>query len=178
MIIIIAGKIKSGKDTVAKLISKEMDEINKKTVIIQFSSYIKMYAKNILNWNGLEETKPRKFLQDLGQDIRNNISNKFFINRIIDDIKVYSDYMDMIIISDARLPEEIDCIKEKYPNAISIKVERKDFNQNITLTEKNHITEHALDNYNYFDYIIENDGSLNDLNTKVIKILNNIKEKE
>ena len=58
-------------------------------VNLQFSSYIKMYAKEITGWNGSEDNKPRSLLQELGTDIiRKKISEDFFINRIIDDINI------------------------------------------------------------------------------------------
>ncbi|MDE6061553.1 MAG: hypothetical protein K2G00_02185, partial [Duncaniella sp.] len=59
-----------------------------------------MYASEILGWDG-SEPKPRKFLQDLGVTIRENMDMpKMLINRMIDDIKVYSLYYDVVIISD------------------------------------------------------------------------------
>ena len=72
---------------------------------------IKYYAKLISSWDGSEETKPRTLLQQLGTEvIRYQIDNEFFIKRIIDDIKVLSYFCDIITISDARLPEELDLV--------------------------------------------------------------------
>lgn len=178
MIIILAGKIKSGKDTIANMIKEKMEKDNKKVIVIQFSSYIKEYAKKILNWDGKEETKPRKFLQDLGQDIRENINKLFFINRVIDDIKVYSKYSDMVIISDTRLPDEIDYIKKSSPSSIAIKIVRDDNGLTIPTNEKEHYTEIALNDYKNFDYIVDNNGSLEDLDKCIDNLLENIKRKE
>ena len=178
MIIILAGKIKSGKDTIANMIKEKTEKENKKAIIIQFSSYIKEYAKKILDWDGREETKPRKFLQDLGQDVRENINKLFFINRVIDDIKVYSKYVDTIIISDTRLPDEIDYIKKSYPSSIAINVIRNDNGLTLPNSEKEHYTEIALNDYKNYDFIIDNNGSLEDLDKCIDNLLENIKGKE
>lgn len=103
LIVIFSGKARSGKDTAMNIIREKYEEDNKKVINLQFSSYIKEYAKRISNWDGTDETKPRELLQELGTDIiRNKIDKYFFINRIIDDIKVYSYFFDIIMISDAR----------------------------------------------------------------------------
>ena len=146
---------------------------------LQFSSYIKMYAKTIANWDGSDATKPRTLLQELGTDvIRKNIDELFFVDRIIGDIKVYSYYLDVITISDARLPIEIDSLKNTFDKVISINITRPGYESNLDSTEKKHITETALDNYNNFDYEITNDGTLEDLNIKAKEILDEVIKNE
>ena len=74
----ISGKARHGKDTVAGLIEKIYKEKNKSIINLQYSSYIKEYAKKISGWDGSEETKPRTLLQELGTDvIRNKIDSLF-----------------------------------------------------------------------------------------------------
>ena len=174
-IFIISGKANSGKDTTCELINNyvKLKELN--SVNLQFSSYIKMYAKVISGWNGDEDTKPRALLQELGTEIiRNKIDNKFFIKRIIDDIKVYSYYCDVITISDARMPEEIDDIYNYFDNVYRINIRRDNYNNNLLDNEKKHLTETALDGYNNYDYIINNDSSMEALYEKVKKIIDEV----
>lgn len=173
-VFIISGKAKAGKDTAAGFIKDYASMQNLKTINLQFSSYIKMYAKGITNWDGTEENKPRVLLQELGENVRNDIDKYFFINRIIEDIKVYSDYFNIITISDARLPDELDRIKELYPESIKLHIIRPNFNPYKSDLEKNHPTELALDNYQNFEHIIINDGTLEDFRLKVDDILKNI----
>lgn len=40
----------------------------------------------------------------------------------------------------------------------------------LTEKEKQHITETALDNYNDYDYVINNDGSIEELESKLSEI--------
>ena len=174
LVFIIAGKSEVGKDTTANIIKEYATKKGLKTINLQFSKYIKMYAKEITNWDGTEENKPRKLLQDIGNDIRKYIDKYFFINRIIDDIKVCSHYYDIVTISDTRLPEELDTISKEFTNSYKIRIIRPGYENNLSINEQNHITEKALDNYHKFDYIFINDKTINDLKNKVIKELKNI----
>ena len=116
-IYIFAGKARAGKDTSADILKKYYEQNNKKTIILQYSFYLKEYAKKITGWDGSDENKPRQLLIDLGTGlIRNQINHNFFVDRMIQDIEIYSYYFDVIIISDARLVEELDCPKTKLKN--------------------------------------------------------------
>lgn len=170
-IFMISGKAGSGKNTISSMI-KEFYGDN--AIEISFSYYIKDYAKRISNWDGSEETKPRELLQQLGIElVRNKIDPKLFINRTLEDIKVLSYFYDVIIISGGRLVEELETIKENFPNSISIGVVSNKGN-NLTESEKNHFTETALDNYNNYDYVINNNDSYEVLKNDVLNILKEV----
>ncbi len=169
-IFIIAGKAQTGKDTTAKLIRKYADNYNLKTAIIQYSMYIKLYAKALLDWNFDDATKPRTLLQDIGNDVRARINPHFFTNRIIDDINVLSNYAEVIVISDARLPEEIAKINDTFSNVTNIHIVKDEKQNGLDLKQANHITETALDNYDNFDFVIENNGTIKDLENQVSNI--------
>lgn len=172
-IYVIAGKARHGKDTTALAIKKAYKD--KKVINLSYGSYIKEFAKKISDWDGSEETKPRELLQTLGTDvIRKNIDDKFFIKRLCEDIKVYSYYFDIITISDARFPDEIDTPKNLFDNVVTIKVVRDGFESPLSSEERRHLTETALDDYDDFDYIIRNDGTISDLEEKVSKIVRKV----
>ena len=153
-IFILSGQARSGKNTVAKLIEEYYSD--KKCITISFGYYIKDYAKRISDWDGNEETKPRELLQQLGIElIKNKINDKLFINRIIDDIEVFSYFYDIIIISDARLKDEVETLKNKYNNSLSIRIIRTNDN-GLTEQQKNHLTETDLNEYDKFDKKIIN----------------------
>lgn len=152
-IIILSGKARSGKDTIANKMIDILNNYNKKSIKLAYASYLKMYAKNILNWDGNEEDKPREFLQQLGVElIKNNINPKMLINRIIEDIEVYSYFYDVIIISDARFKEEIEDIKIRYNTKV---IHILGDNNDLTEEQKNHSTEVSLDDYNNYDFEID-----------------------
>lgn len=169
-IFLLSGKARSGKNEISKIIERYYS--NKKCITISFGYYIKDYAKRISDWDGSEETKPRELLQHLGIElVRNKIDKRLFIDRILQDIEIFSYFYDIIVISDVRLLDEITILKENYPDSTSIRVVRNNYENNLTEEQKNHLTETDLDNFNDFDYIVNND---NNLELKIIEILSEV----
>ena len=166
-IFILSGKAKSGKNYVADIIS----DYYKNSIQISYAYYLKQYVKKISNWDGLEETKPRTLLQTLGIDLIKKIDKELLIRRVMEDIKVYSYFFDVIIVTDARLKEEIIIPKNLF-DCITIRINGKD--NDLTLEQKNHITETDLDNYK-FDYVINN-VDINKTKEEVLKLLGGIDE--
>ncbi len=165
MIYMLGGKARSGKDTTASFIKAYYERQNKKCIILQISEYLKFYAKKALNWDGSEDSKPRQFLQDVGTMIRSK-DELFFINRIIEDINILFNFCDVIVISDVRFPIEFAKIKEKFDQVKCIHVIRNDFDNGLGI-KASHMTEVALDDFNDYDYTLENNGSLEMLEKKV-----------
>lgn len=152
-IFVIGGKSGSGKDTVAKIIKKYYDNQNEKTIITGFAKYIKLYAYEFLGKYD-NNNKPRKFLQDMGEKIRKEVREDFFINRLKEDIEVYKMFYDNVVIADARLISEIESFKEYYLDCTTIHINSIKEN-NLKDELKYHKTEIELDDYMYFDYNIE-----------------------
>lgn len=157
-IYIIGGKAKNGKDTLSAYLKDVYTENGKDVIVTQLAKYIKYYAREMTGWDLSEETKPREFLQQLGTDVIRQKLKKddLFINRMIDDIEIFSYFYDAIIISDVRLKKEINDLKKAYPNIICIHIERPDFDNGLTVEQKNHLTEIDLDDYDDFDINVVN----------------------
>lgn len=174
-IYVISGKARHGKDTVAMDIKEIYEEKGLKVINLAYGSYIKDYAKRISDWNGNEETKPRELLQELGTDIiRKKIDKDFFVRRICEDIEVYSYYFDVITISDARFPNEMEWPKKNFDNVINIRIIRDGYDSVLSEKEQKHLTEVALDEYNSYDYVIHNDGTLDNLKEKVSDVVRKV----
>ncbi len=177
ILFIISGKARHGKDTTADIIKDYYEEKKKKIIGLHYVSCLKEYAKKISGWDGSDDTKPRSLLQELSTDIiRKQINQDFFIERTIQDIKVYSYYFDVITIADTRLKVEIEKTKPTIKNTITIRINRPNFDNGLTLEQKNHITEVDLDDYDKFDYKIENDGTIEDLRKKIYEILDEVEK--
>ncbi len=169
-IYLVAGKSGSGKGEVAKIIKEYYLAAGKKPIITGFSKYLKMYAKEIIGWDG-NDPKPRKFLQDLGVTIRENMDMPlFFVNRMIEDIKVYELYFDVVIIDDVRLPIELEELKKNFANVRSMYVVNQFALSKLTLEEQMHVTETALEDYDDFDITIVNDN-IEKLDDRVIAFI-------
>ena len=174
---VIAGKAGSGKNTSANYIKECYEKDNKKVVITEISKYLKLFAYELLNWDGRRETKPRKFLQEVGSYIRYDAFNEdFFINRLVEDMKVYEKYVDVVIIADARLPREIDDLKDNY-NAVAIKIINNFNDYELSENEKIHETETALNDYQKFDYTINNQ-TFDKLKNDMFNIVKEVEENE
>ena len=81
-IFLIGGKSGSGKGEVAKLIKEYYIYKLEESVITEYSKYLKLYATELTDWDGNPVTKPRKYLQSIG-DVARGIDSKFLINRMI-----------------------------------------------------------------------------------------------
>ena len=171
-IYIICGKARHGKDTIAEMIRNYYLEKKYDVLNLQYSSYIKEYAKKISNWDGSEESKPRELLQQLGTNIiRDKIDEAFFLKKLVDDIKVYSFFFDVLTISDARFKLEVDTPRDNFEDVVIIHVVRPNFDNGLTEEQKMHRTEIDLDDYENYDYTITNDGTLEELEEKVRNIV-------
>ena len=172
-IYVLSGKAGSGKSFIADKMKRVLESRGLKCISIAYASYLKNYIMNITDWDGSEESKPREFLQELGVGlIKNKINSSMLIDRIVDDISVYSYFFDVIIVSDARFVDEIKVIRDKFSRVCVINVVGG--SNNLGDKEKSHITETALDNYDDYDLVIYNDsrfevGVLDDQILEVLK---------
>lgn len=174
-IYLIAGKARHGKDTIASYLKEFYKD--KKVIYSRASKYIKYFAMEMTGWTGTEEDKPRELLQQLGTDIIREKLGKtdMLIQRQIDDLEIYSYFYDVIIVPDVKFPDEIESVKKKFANVVTIKVERINFESPLTDSQQKHITETALDGYDEFDYYLVND-TLDKLKEDVYKIYEEEKE--
>lgn len=178
-IFIIAGCARSGKSTFGKLLREELKDYGYKPCVMQITNPLYSYALNYFNWDPNKDAKPREFLQKMGIEIiRDKLGKKeFLLNRLFEDIEVLSNFFDTFIITDIRLINEVLSIQSKYDDVVSIKLIRKDFDNNLTVEEKNHITEKEIELYNDFDYIIENTG-IEDMKKKALEIIHDVESEE
>ena len=185
MIIGISGKALSGKDTSANMLKRlymypettykfyannlKDRKIYAPVVIAHFADVLKETAKvmcNLDDWDvndqdGKRQTikwlgiTVRELLQKLGTCIRQGIDNEFWIKSLYAE----NEYVENIIIADVRFPEEVKSIKDR--GGIVLRLVRDGAGAG------NHISETALDDYTDWDYVIENNGTLEDLFEKL-----------
>jgi hypothetical protein len=189
-IISISGKIGSGKDTVAKLIIdksfisnwkvkkwatkvKEIASLLTGIPVEKFESqefkrsYLSDEWSKTKTINGQLVKEPmtvRDLLQTIGTDaIRDVLHEDAWVNALMSEYKTKND--NYWIITDTRFPNELNTIKNN--KGIIIKVIRDSGNTVGTL----HASETALDDYTGWDYIINNNGSIEQLEQEVVKFL-------
>ena len=128
-----------------------------------------LYTLDRHNLSHIVKPTPRILLQQIGTDLfRNQLHPNTWVNA------TFANYQDNNwIITDMRFPNELEAIKKR--NGITIRINRGLIERTgKMIQEPEHISETALDNAK-FDYVIENDGTIEELIEQVKKIL--IKEK-
>lgn len=178
-IFVIGGKAKCGKNALGEYLKEELKDYGYKPCVMQITAPLYSYAKNYFDWDEHTEEKPREFLQKMGIEIiRDKMGMKdFLLKRLYEDIEVLSNFFDSFIITDARLVNEFESIKNKYEDVITIKLERENYDSKLTKEEANHITEKEIDTYKDFDYVIKNKG-LHDLKANALEIIRNTEKDE
>ena len=121
----------------------------------------------------LVKLTPRKLLQLLGTEAgRQIIHPNIWVNALFADFENNkSDWLSATnskwIITDVRFPNEAQAIKDR--GGILIRINRPQYLDNgLVIRKDEHLSETALDDYDGFDYVIENDSdSVRDLIDKV-----------
>jgi len=180
MIIGVAGKMNAGKDEIGKIIKsldgsfkivKYADRLKEITALLLGCPREKLEDREfkesplkeewwIKDENGnVIKTTPRWMLQHIGTDCFRNLINPN--TWVISTLSSYDDSQNWVI-TDVRFPNEVEGIKKLGGIVIRVKRPTDDLSNT-------HISETALDNYNDFDFIINNDGSIDDLREKIIQ---------
>ena len=107
-VILIAGKAGSGKSYLGNCLVEFAKSRGLRALQTEYSKYIKLYAREILGYDGQRENKPRTFLQETGVFLRKQFGEDFFVKRMLEDFSVYENYVDLVVISDVRLKQEIE----------------------------------------------------------------------
>lgn len=116
------------------------------------------FAQGVCNF---KKEKDRKFLQFIGTEWARTINNNVWVNLMIEKIKAPNDHN--IFISDLRFQNEFRVLKDHGFVCIQIK------NKNLDHLDgySNHCSDMDLDNYDGWDFTIENFDSLEKLYTQL-----------
>lgn len=109
----------------------------------------------------------REVLQKIGESMRNTFGDDIWIKSLFSE--GYDPKYDTWIITDVRYRNEADYIKDK--GGILIRINRN------TGYNDNHKSETDLDDYDKFDYIVDNNGTIDQLIDKMVDIYNDLSKK-
>ena len=165
-IIIVNGKGGSGKDTFEEYFRDIAELCENKVYKTSMVRAVKNIAQ-MCGWQGGKSDKDRKFLADL-KTLLDDYNNFAFESVVNDILKAEKEHYDYIFI-DAREPNDIDKIKEISLNCYTILIKRKETTEKIYGND----ADDNVMNYNY-DYIIENNGTLDDLRASAEIFFNEI----
>ncbi len=168
---LVAGKAHSGKNEFSNYLKTELEK-TKKVCFLRITAPLYHYAEEQFNLKVDEEHKPRDFLQKMGIEvIKEKLGLKYFlIDRLTEDIKVLDNFFDVGIITDGRLIEEFEELKRRFNDIKIIKIERDNYENNLSKEQKEHITEKDIDKEYNYDYVIVN-KTLEDLERQAKEIV-------
>ena len=192
MLIGLSGKKNSGKDTVAELVKKHALTTGHEWEIKRFADPLKdmvclllgctreqledrEYKEALLGepWDYWFEQDvgpfgkstfygsltPREIMQKMGTEVGRSIHENAWVNALFN---IYEDQW--WIIPDTRFPNEAQAIKNRGRKLIRV-------NRVITsIVEDIHPSETSLDKYTDWDFVIDNNGTREELEEKVIEI--------
>ena len=166
---IINGRPRSGKDTFVNFCLEELGAFGK---LISTVDFVKKIAIKC-GWDKTKTPKNRKFLSDL-KDLLTNWGDVPYKKTLqeIDMFKFDLDYWDVsdkgVVFIMCREPKEIERF-ERELNAKSVLIRRAsvEFEQ-----QSNHADSEVL-NHKY-DYVIENNGTIDELKEKAKEFLKNL----
>jgi hypothetical protein len=176
-IFLIGHKAEAGKDSTANFLRTKL---NGHLLVIHFADYIKTIAKDYLKWNGEKDEFGRNLLQQLGTEkVKIELKKSlYWVERVCDIIEIAQDKYDYFAVPDCRFLSEIYYTLAKFPyNVTTIDVTRLNYENRLTKSQRNHISEIELDNFK-FDYNIVSENGLNKLEIEVDKFVEWYKEKE
>ncbi len=156
--------LRSSVDKIKANIGVYFDLTDKVALDAQQSIFDSLEALTFKDFNFYEDKTDitRTLLQLYGTEIaRKRFDTNFWLKKLADKINNDNEN-DVIIITDARFPNEIEDIQD-YVNDwrfVPIRIERE-IPRNALINE--HSSEKALDDYKFWEYIVDNNGTLENL---------------
>lgn len=169
-VILISGKARHGKDQTAQYFKEILEENGMKCLICHYADVLKHFMQDYLGWNGVKDEEGRSLLQYWGTQVFRKNNPDCWVNIMVELLKGIEDRSYYVIIPDTRFKNEIEKIKEADFRAITVRVERPNFDNQLTEEQKRHPSEVDLDDYD-FDYYIDNDKGLEELKKQVRRII-------
>ena len=177
--IIISGKSGHGKDMLAHFMRERLEEEGLCVLTIHYGDAVKWVLRDFFNWDGQKDEKGRTLLQHIGTDVVRAKYPNFWTTIVAGLVSSFENEFDVVLIPDARFPNEVEIVMDMVPNTICARIERKNpdgsmwLNPAFTEAQLKHPSETSLDNYG-FDYIIHNDEGLDVLKESAITLLTDL----
>ena len=173
MRIALSGLKRIGKDTVGSYL---IQRYNCKR--FAFADEVKRLARELFPEEFVQNDKPVDLLQWLGSTMRQR-NPDVWINKLSTMIQITKDPIPNLVVTDVRYPNEVQALKKlgftivKVQVPVEVSVERCkateiNFTEELLLHESEQM---AQSNEQYYDYIIDNTGTLAELYKKVDEMM-------
>lgn len=155
-----AGRARSGKSTAGDLYRSHG------ALEIRFSDELYRIHDMVIAEMRLQPGKYRGLLQYLGTDLGRNIDPDIWVHKFESKLRSLSPHLDLVC-TDLRFPNEAECLKANGFKIIKIvRDSRPEMGGN-----ENHISETALDDYDGWDAIVHNNGTMLDFYDRLDRIV-------
>lgn len=169
-VIVVNGYPRSGKDTFVNFCKEKLGAFGVSVSTVDFVKYLAAQS----GWDGTKTPKNRKFLSDLKDLLTewNDVPWKK-VEEVFESIKIECFQYglkdsDFFLFIHSREPKEIERFQKEY-GALTVLIDREEVEGN----QSNHSDAEVM-NFNY-DYIINNDGTLEELEMKAITFIESVK---
>lgn len=176
-VILFSAKAQNGKDASADILKELLEQGGKKVLITHYADLLKYICKTFFNWNGEKDAIGRGILQRTGTDVIRKVNSDYWVSFISRFLRMFPNDWDYVLIPDCRFPNEIQRMILDGWDTMAVRVTRTDFTSSLTEEQLQHISETALDNYQ-FDYYIDSPSGLDNLKIEVEKMYKYIKAKD
>lgn len=166
-VIAVSGRARHGKDTVANILQKQLEEDGHRVFITHYADLLKYICTTFFKWNGEKDEAGRTLLQYVGTDVVRKNNPDYWVDFVADILNYFEDQWDYVVIPDTRFPNEFNRLKERGLDAVHLRVVRPDFISPLTKEQQAHPSETALDDVKP-DFYIVNDSDLKTLKRKTI----------
>ncbi len=185
-IILITGKAGVGKTTLSCILRDYINtNLKLNSHIYSFAMKLKECAKFYFGWDGNKDDKGRELLQNIGRVGRiynKDIWVEFLLTRVWAENLIPPD---IVIVDDWRFPNELEyLVKQELYNVVTIRIESpereilKESNTYEDISETSLPSVFPGEENTMYDYVIHNNGELEELKEKAINIVENILRKE
>lgn len=169
-VIVVNGYPRSGKDTFVNFCKEKLGAFGVSVSTVDFVKYLAAQS----GWDGTKTPKNRKFLSDLKDLLTewNDVPWKK-VEEVFESIKVECFQYglrdsDFFLFIHSREPKEIERFQKEY-GALTILIDREE----VEGKQSNHSDAEVM-NFNY-DYIINNDGTLEELKMKAMTFIESVR---
>ncbi len=179
MIILIGGRAGEGKSTFAAFCGDYLlKDLDISSVVVPFAAKVKDTAFE-MGWDGNKDEKGRKLLQEIGR-IGREYDIDLWANHAIEYIKdCDAQGFEYYFIDDWRFPNEAKAVKDHFHPVVLVRMRRpEEYHTLFGTAMYNDVSEASLpDEDSYYDYVINNNKSLDDLKAKAKEFVDEILKK-
>ncbi len=179
IIVAFSGKALAGKDSSANFLAEILHNKGKRVLRLGYGDDVKFVAALYIEqpFNVSRESladnmfKKNKQSRDKWIDLGNSIRKKnpnFWCNRAIEIVDIIGENYDYVLSTDCRYENEIIAWENAGYNVLTVRVNRPNFDNELTKKQSEDESETSLDNYD-FDCLITNSKDLNALKNEVNK---------